>query len=200
MIAITIAIVTGIMIAITLALLLLNLHYNNQFHQCDADLLLWCYTDWNCQYGTNDPYGNLVGYGDAIPMECYLKGMYGKLTADDKDCGSWAADYNRPKDKCYPTSETDNPTCDQPTTPEIYPCSCNGITNNNYGSNYFTKTGFVIQGNANSPAGAITGGVIACADDSGNTTPDPANGCWSMSEIFCNQVGKQFNACNSSPT
>ena len=68
MIALTIAIVTAVMVIITLVLLLLDLHYNNQYHQCDADLLLWCYTDWQCQYGTNDSYGNPVGSGDAIPL------------------------------------------------------------------------------------------------------------------------------------
>jgi hypothetical protein len=190
----TIVIVTTVLTIITIITVSIMIQYNKLNHDCDADMLFWCHTDWQCMYGTLDPRGEKVGTGDegVIPMNCYLKGMYGKLSKDDADCGKYAeGEYDRQIDKCTTGHDSENYTdagiCKSDQGSSKWPCSCyDMVSNGKFGSNVF-KAGFK-GGSAGSFN--LQQGVTDCV-------PGQEQGCMSYLDTVCNMVGSQIAGIKS---
>lgn len=187
----TIVIVTTVLTIITIITVSIMIQYNKLNHDCDADMLFWCHTDWQCIYGTLDPSNQKVGTGEegVIPMNCYLKAIYGKLKEDDPDCGDYAAQYNRPIDKCTAghDSEDNKDAGICKTDGGKWPCSCyDMLSSGSFGSNIF-KSGFT---SASAGDFNLEGGVRDCV-------PGKENNCISYLDTVCNIVGNQIAGINA---
>jgi len=120
-------------------------------------------------------------------MECYIKGMFGKIREDDSKCKDFIDDYNRPQQLCNgedAENPEDSPICKAEKYSQ-WPCGCTGINNKSgFGSNAF-KTGFKSnQGDGGLFLMQNTGTVDECSEGESK--------CTSFRDVICKQIGVQI--------
>lgn len=188
-IIITICVLT-IMTVISITVMI---HYNKQFHQCDADSAFWCHSDWQCLNGTKDSKGNNVGTEGEIPMNCYILGTFGKIKKDDADCGKYYDKYNRPQSLCNGdnfTNAGDAPICKgSGSDGGKWPCSCTEILQNDFGK-YAFQVGFTNSTSGGQLLMNKTGGVNPCKEGDED--------CISFRDVITKQVGSQIAGMTAS--
>lgn len=195
----TIVVVTTVLTVITIITVSIMCQYNKYNHQCDSDLLFWCHTDWQCQYGMKDSKGNNVGVEGAIPMNCYLKGMYGKIDPNDEVCSKYIDEgYNRPQQKCSADGVVTNGVpaiCSKDAGKSIdpmgiWPCSCADMQSGDYAENAL-KNGFTKQQSGSGSANFnVEGGVKSCTSGSDSD-------CINYIDVVCKMVGHQIANINT---
>jgi hypothetical protein len=219
----TIVIVTAVFTVITTILLSILIHYNKQSHQCDGDLLFWCYSDWKCFYGTNGPVNKPDGdptilgvYTDVydekgkmkvnldtvtepnkMPLKCYTLGMFSKMS-EDEDCKKILNNVTTGSLRKYNKFSIDK--CSNPPDDDLnegiddlYPCGCKALLNPNYGSVMSATTGFFLDSSSKLNEQDSTKG---CFNESGDT--HSSTNCVTYPSMFCNVIGKQLGSSDTS--
>jgi len=210
----TISIISAVFVVIIAIMLVILIYYNIQAHQCDGDLLFWCYSDWKCLYGINDPLGDRISvYTDIynkdgtkkdvnleteidaskMPLKCYTLGMFSMMKLDPECAGIAKEDstsnflkYQKSSyDKC--TKQDDPCALDGGGVDDvIYPCG-KKLTDGTYGEKMNASTGFYLP--PSSDAGSINFNTIGMKGCEGQT----AANCITFPKFFQKVLGPQID-------